>query len=153
MSDSLDCSTADLPVHHQLPELTQTRVHLVGDANHLILCCPLLLLPLIFPSIRVFPNESILRISGQSIGVSASASVLPKNIQDWFILGLTGLTCLQSMGISRVFSNTTVQKHQFFNSAVLNFLYSPTLTSLHDSWKYHSFDKTEFCWQSNISAF
>ena len=69
---------------------------------------------------------------GQSIGVSASASVLPMNIQDWFPLGWPDWTSLQSKGLSRVFSNTTVQKHQFF---ALRFLYSPTLMSIHDYWK------------------
>ena len=73
---------------------------------------PLLLPPSIFPSIRVFSNESV--SGGQSIGVSASASVLPMNIQDWFPLGWTGWISLLSKGLSRVFSNTTVQKHQFF---------------------------------------
>ena len=86
-------------------------IELVTPYNHLILCCPLLLLPSIFPSIRVFSNGSVLLIDGQSIGVSASASFLPMNIQDWFSLGWTGLISLQSKGLSRVFSNTTVQKH------------------------------------------
>ena len=81
--------------------------------NHLILCHPLLLLPSI---IRVFSNESALRIGGESSGVSASASVLPVNIQDWFSLGWTGRISLQSKGLSRVFSNTIVQKHQFFGA-------------------------------------
>ena len=84
--------------------------------NHLILCCPLLLLPSIFPSIRVFSNESVLRIRWPSIGVSASASVLPMNIQYWFPLGWLGWILLQSKGLSRVLSNTTVQKHQFFSA-------------------------------------
>ena len=84
--------------------------------NHVILCRSLLLLPSVFPSIRVFSNESVLHIRGQSIGASASASVLPVNIQDWFPLGLTGWISLKSKGLSRVFSNTTVQKHQFFGA-------------------------------------
>ena len=90
----------------------------VTPPNHLILCCPLLLLPSIFPSIRVFSNESneFFTSGGQSIGVSTSASVLPMNIQDWFPLGWTGWISLQSKGLSRVFSNTTVQKHQFFGA-------------------------------------
>ena len=83
-------------------------------SNHLILCHPLLLLPSIFPSIRVISNESVFHISGQSIG--ASASVLPMDIQGWFPLGLTGLISLQSKGLSRIFSSTTVQKHQFFSA-------------------------------------
>ena len=77
---------------------------------------PLLLPPSIFPSLRVFSNESVFRIRRPSIGVSASASVLPMNIQDWFPLGWTGWNSLQSKGLSRVFSNTTVQKHQFFST-------------------------------------
>ena len=72
----------------------------VMPSNHLILCRPLLLLPSIFLSIRAFSNESVLHISGQSIGVSASASVLPMNVQDWFPLGMTGLIFLQSKGLS-----------------------------------------------------
>ena len=87
-------------------------------SNHLILCRPLLLPPSIFPSIRVFSNESVFFFmsGGQSTGVSVSASVLPKNIQDSFPLGLTGLISLKLKGLSRVFSNTTVQKHQFFSA-------------------------------------
>ena len=82
--------------------------------NHLILCCSLLL-PSIFPSTRVFSNESALGIGGQSIGASASASDLPVKFQGWFPLGLTGLISLQSKGLSRVFSSIKVQKHQFFS--------------------------------------
>ena len=88
----------------------------VMPSNHLILCRPLLLLPLIFPSIRVFSNESALLIRCQSIVASASASVLPLNSQGWFPLGWTGLISLLSKGLSRVFSNITVQKHQFFGA-------------------------------------
>ena len=88
----------------------------VMPSNHLILCHPLLLLLSIFPSIRVFSNQSVLSSVGQSIGVSASASVLPMNIQDWFPLGLTDLISLQSKGLSRFFSNTIVHKHQFFGA-------------------------------------
>ena len=87
----------------------------VMPSNHLILCHILLLLPAIFPSIRVFSNESVLRIGDQSIGASASASVLSTNIQDWFPLGWIGWLSLLSKELSRVFSNTTVQKHQFFS--------------------------------------
>ena len=88
-----------------------------------------------------FPASGSVRMSqffawgGQSIGVSASTSVLPMYIQDWFPLGWTGWISLKSKGFSRVFSNSTVQKHQFF--LVLSFLYSPTLTSIHDYWKKH----------------
>ena len=88
-------------------------IELVMPSIHLILCYPLLLSPSIFPSIRVLSNESVLC---QSIGASASASVLPMNIQDWFPLGWTGWISLQSKELSRIFSNTTVQKHQFFSA-------------------------------------
>ena len=108
----------------------------VMHSNHLILWRPLLLLPSIFPSIRVFSNESVLRIRWSNIGVSTSASVLPMNIQDWFPLWLTSLISLQFKGLSRVFSNTTFKS---LSSSVLSFLYSPTLTSIHDYWKNHSF--------------
>ena len=85
----------------------------VMPSSHLLLCHPLLLLPPILPSNRVFSNESTFPIKWPSIGVSASSSVLPMNTQDWFPLGWTGWISLQSKGFSRVFSNTTVQKHQF----------------------------------------
>ena len=88
----------------------------VMPPNHLILCRPLLLLPSIFPSIRVFPRSQFFTSGGQSISVSASGSVPPENIQDWLPLGLTGWISLQSKELSRVFSNTTVQKHQFVSA-------------------------------------
>ena len=87
-----------------------TSIESVIRSSHLIHCCPLLLLPPTPPSIRVFSNESSFAWGGQSIGVSALASVLPKNTQDWSPLGWTGWISLQSKGLSRVFSNTTVQK-------------------------------------------
>ena len=102
-------------------------IELVMPFNHLILCHPFLLLPLIFTNSRVFSNESVLHIRCQSRGVSASASVFQMNIQDCFPLGWIGLISLQSKGLSRVFSNTTVQKHQFFSAQLL---YCPTVTSI-----------------------
>ena len=83
----------------------------VMPSNHLILCNPLLLLPSIFPSVRVFPISQFFASGGWNVRVSASASVLPVNIQDWSPLEWTGWISLQSRGLSRVFSNTTVQKH------------------------------------------
>ena len=108
-----------LPVLHHLPELAQELMSIesVMPSNHLILCHALLLLPSIFPSIRVFSNESDFCIRWpKSIWVSASSSVLPMNIQDWFPLGWAGWISLQSKGLSRVFSSTTVGKHQFFGT-------------------------------------
>ena len=96
-----------------LPKLMS--IESVIQSNHLILYCPLLLLPSIFPSIRGFFSESVLHIRWPKDWRSALASVLPMNIQNWFPLRLIGLISLQSKGLSRVFSNTTVEKHQFFN--------------------------------------
>ena len=90
-----------------------------------------------FPASGAFPVSQFFASGGQGIGVSTSTSVLPTNIQDWFPLGLTGWISLLSKGPSRVFSNTTVQKHQFFCTQLL---YSPALTSIHDYWKSHNFD-------------
>ena len=90
-----------------------------------------------FPASGSFPMSQFFTSGGQSIRVSAPESVLPINIQDWFPLGWMGWISLQSKGLSRVFSNITVQS---FNSQVLSFLYSPTLTSIYDYWKSNSFD-------------
>ena len=86
--------------------------------------------PQSFPASGSFPMSQYFASGGQSIGTSALASVLPMNIQDSFPLGLTDLISLQSKGLSRVFSNSTIQNH---NSSTLSFLYTPTLTSIHDS--------------------
>ena len=89
-------------------------IEMVMLSNHLILCHPLLLLPSVFPSIRVFSNELALRIRWPKYWASASATVLPTNIQGWFPLGLTGLISLQFKRPSRFFSRTKIQKHKFF---------------------------------------
>ena len=146
---------ASLSIINSQSLLKLMSIESVMPSNQLILCCPLLLLPSIFPSIRVFSNESFLASGGnplqcsclenprdggawwavvsgvaqswtrlkllssssrQSIGASASTSVLQMNLQDWFPLGLTGWISLQSKGLSRVFSNSTLQKHQFFSA-------------------------------------
>ena len=88
----------------------------VMPSNHLILCLPLLLLPSIFPASGSFPMSQLFAWGGQSTGVSSSTSVLPMNTQDWSPLGWTGWISLQSKGLSRVFFNTTVQKHWFFGA-------------------------------------
>ena len=114
----LDCSTPSLPVLHHFPEFTQTHVHSVGDApqpSH----------PLSSPSPPAFnlsQHQGLFQWVSSShevakvLEVSAPPSVLPMNIQDWFPLELTNLISLQSKGLSRVFSNTTVRKHQFFSA-------------------------------------
>ena len=116
LCDLMSSSMPGLLVQHQIPEPTQTHVYWDGDAiSHLILCCPLLL-PSIFPSIKVFQMSQFFASGGQSIGVSASTSDHPMNIQDWSPLGWTGWISLQSNGLSRVFSSTTIQKHQFIGT-------------------------------------
>ena len=93
--------------------------------------------PQSFPASGSFQMSQLFASGGQSTGVSDSTSVLPMNTQDWPPLGRTGWISLQSKGLSRVFSNTTVQKHQLYR---LRFLYSPTLTSTHEYRKNQSFD-------------
>ena len=130
-------STLGLPVHHQLPEVTQTHAQRVSDTiqpSHL--CHPFLLLPQIPPSIRVFPMSQLFAWGGQSTGVSALASVLPKNTQDWSPLEWTGWISLQTKGLSSLLQHHR-SKHQFFGAS---FLHSPTLTSIHDHWKNHRLD-------------
>ena len=109
--DPMDCSMPGLPDHHQLPEITQTHVHWVGDAiqppHPLSSLSPPAFLQS-FPALGFFQMSQLFMSGGQSIAVSASASVLPMNIQDWFPLGWTGWISLQSKGLSRVFSNITV---------------------------------------------
>ena len=118
LCDPTDCSMPGSPVHHQLLELAQTHVHQDSDAiqpSHLSVVLFSSCLQS-FPASGSFPVSQHFTWGGQSTGASAPASVLPMNIQDWFPLGLTGWTSLQSKGLSRVFSNTTVQKHQFFSA-------------------------------------
>ena len=106
--------------------------------------------PQSFPESGSFPMSQLFISGGKSIGTSASASVLPMNIQSWFSLGLTGLIYVLYKGLSRVFSNTTVQNHQFFGAQLS---LCPPLTSIRDYWKNHSFDYRDPCWQSDVSAF
>ena len=117
LCDPMNCSTPGLPVHHQLPESTQTHVHWVSDAiqpSHPL--SPLLLLPSIVPSIRVFPSELALRIRWPKYW-SFSFNLSPSNEhEDWSPSEWTGWISLQSKGLSSVFSNTAVQKHQFFGA-------------------------------------
>ena len=119
MSDSATPRTAahqaSLSITNSQSLLKLMSIKSVIPSNHLILCRSLLL-PSIFPSIRVFSNESLLCIRCWSIGVSASASVLPMNTQDWSPLGWIAWNSLQSKRLSRIFSSTTIVKHQFFGT-------------------------------------
>ena len=139
----MDCSMPSLPVHHQLPESTQTHVHRVGDAiSHLTLCRPLLLLPPIPPSNRVFFNESTLHMRWPKFW-SFRFSISPSNEhpgliscrRDW-------LDLLAVHGTLNSLLQNHSSKPQFksINSSALSFLQSPTLTSIHDHWKNHSLD-------------
>ena len=107
---------ASLSITNSRSPLKPMSIESMMPSSHLILCRPLLLLPSIFPASGSFPISQLFTSGGQSIGVSASASILPMNTQDWPPLGWTGWISLQIKGLSRVFSNTTVQKHQFFGS-------------------------------------
>ena len=100
-----------------------------------------------FPASGSLPVSWLFALGGQIIG--ASKSVLSLIIQGWFPLRLTGLVSLLSKGLSRVFSSTTVWKHQFLGTQLL---YGLVLTSIYDYWKDHSLDYTDLCWQSNVSA-
>ena len=134
----MNLSTPGLPVHHQLPEFTQTHVHRVSDAiqpSH----------PLSSP----FPpapnpsqHQSLFQWGSQSTWVSAVASFLPKNTQSW-------------SPCSPRDSQESYPTPQFksINSLALSFLHSPTLASIHDYWKNHSLDYLDLCWQSNVSLF
>ena len=111
-----DCSMSGFPVLHYLPEFVQTHIHWVADAIQSSQPHSPLLLLSIFPASGSFPMSQLFTSGGQSIGSSASASVLPLNNQGWFPLGWTGWISLLSKGLSRVFSSTTVWKHQFFGT-------------------------------------
>ena len=126
-------------------------MELVMPSNHLILCRPLLLLPTVVPGIRVLSNESALHIRWPKYW-NFSFSISPfREYSGFFSLGLTCLISLQSNGLSRVFSNTTVAEG--INSSALSLFHCPALTLVHDYWKNHSFDYTDLCRQSNVSVF
>ena len=149
LCDPMNHSMPGVSIHHQLPEFIQTHVHRVSDAiqpSH-----PLLSLspPAPNPSQhQSFPVSQLFTWGSQSTGVSASASYLPKNTQDWSPLEWTGWISLQSKGLSRVFSNTTVQKHQFFGIQ----LSSQSNSHIHTG-KTIALTRLDLCWQSNVSAF
>ena len=158
LCNSMDCSTPSLLLLHYLLKFAQTHVQhsrapcpspiagVYPNPSPSSQWChptisssviPFSSCPQSFPASGSFPMSQLFTSGGQSVGVSASVSVLPMNTQDWSPLGWTGWISLQSKGLSRVFSNITVQN---INSLVLSFLYSPTLMSIHDHWKNHSFD-------------
>ena len=138
LCDPMNCSMPGLPVHHQLPEFTQTHVHQVGDAiqpSHPVV--PFSSCPQSLPASESFPMSQLFAWGGQSTGVSHLASVLPKYTQDWNPLEWTGWIFLQPRD-SQEFSPTSQFKS--VNTSVLCFLHSSTLTSIHDHRKNHSLD-------------
>ena len=139
LCDPMDYNTPGLPVitkSRSLPKFMS--IEPVMPSNHLILCCPLLSQLQSFPGSGSFQMSQLFTSGGQSTGVSASASVLPVNIQDWFPLGWTGWIFLESKTLSRVSSPTP--QFNSINSLALSFLYSPTLTFINDYWKNHNLD-------------
>ena len=135
--DPTDCRRSGFPVLHYLPEFAQTHVHWVNDpippSHPLSPHSPTLNL---FTALGSFPKSQAFASGGQRIGASHSASVLPTlNIQGWFPLGLTGLISVLTKWLLRVFSSTTIWKHQFFGAQP----YGSSLISVHDYWKIHSF--------------
>ena len=127
----------------------------VMPSNHLILCsfsvAPFSSCPQSFSASGSFPMGQQFTSGDQTIGASASASVLPMDIQGWFSFSIASLISLLSKGLSRVFSCTIVQKDQFFSTQPS--LWSNSHTSVHDYWKNHSFDYTKLCWQSDVFLF
>ena len=134
--DFMDCSTPGFSVLHYLLKLAETHVHWVWWCHPIISSSvtPFSVCPQRFPASGSFSMSWLFTSGGQSIGVSASTSVLPMNIEDCFLLGCTGWISWETKGLSRVFSNTSI------NSLALSFLYSPTLTRIHDYCKNHSLD-------------
>ena len=135
--DPMDCSTPGFSVLHDLQSLLKFMfIKSVMVSNHLIFCWPLLLLSLIFPSMRVFSNELAVCIRWPSIGASASASVLPVSFQGWLPLGLTTwspCSCRNSQ------ESSSALQFQNIIFSELSLLYSPALTSVHDYWKTTAF--------------
>ena len=142
---------ASLSIINSWSLLKLMSIESVMPSSRLILCHPLLLLPSIFPSIRVFSNESVLHIRWPK-NWSFIFSISPSNEYSGLIsFRMDWLDLLSVQGTLKESSATPQFKS--INSSALSFLYSPTLTSVHDYWKNHSFDYTDFCWQSDASAF
>ena len=143
LCDPMDCSTPGFPVHHQLPDLTQTHVHRVGDAIQpsqplsLPLSHPLLPPPSIFPNIRVFSNELILRSRWPKYW-GFSFSISPSNESSRLIS--IRMDLLDLLAVQGTLKSSPTPQLKCINSLMLSFIYSPTLISIPDYWKNHSFD-------------
>ena len=147
----MDCSTSDFPVLHHLRSLIKLMpTQLVIPSNHLMLCRPLLLLPSIFPSIKVFSNESVLCIRWPkywSFSISPSkeysALISPLGKIDWF----------DRLAVHRTWESSPAPQFESNSCSALSLLYAPALVPAHDYWKNHSFDYRDLCWQNIVSAF
>ena len=155
MSNSLwfpwtEAGQASLSITNSWTLLKLMSIESVMPSNHLILCQPRLLLPSIFPSIRVFSSESVICIRWPNYQ-SFSFSISPaKEYSGLVSFRMDWLDLLAVQGMFKSLLQTTVQKHQFLGAQLL---YSPNLTSIHDYWKKHSFDQMDLCWRSDVSAF
>ena len=146
-------SMPGLPVHHQLPDSPKPLfIESVMPSNHLILCCPLLLLPSIFPSIRVFSNESDLHIRWPK-DCSFSFNISPSNEHSGLISFKMDWLDRSPCSPRDSQESSPIPQFKSINSLATSFLHRSTLTSIHDHWENHSFDKMDLCWQSNVSAF
>ena len=149
LRDSMDCSTpASLSITNSWSPPKPMSIESVMPSSHLILCRPLLLPPSIFPSIRVFSKESVLHIRWPkywsfsfSISPSSEYSGLISFRIDWFNL----------LSVQGIFKSSPTPQFKSINSSVFSFLYSPTLTSIHDYCKNHSFDYTDLCWHTQVT--
>ena len=141
---------ASLSITNSQSLLKLMSIKLVMPSNHLILWCPLLLLPSIFPNNRVFSSESVLYIRWPKHR-SFSFSFSPSNENSGMIS--CRIDWLDLLAVQGTLKSLLQHHSSKFNSSVLSFLYSRTLTSLHDNWKNHSFDQMDLCWQSHVSAF
>ena len=144
-------SQASLSITNSWTLLKLMSVEVVMQTNNVILCCPLLNLPSIFPSIRVFSNESALHIRWPKYWSFTFIISTSSKYAGLISFRMVWLDLLAVHGTLKSFLQHHSSKST--NSSVLSFLYSPTLTSLHDYWRNHSFDLMGLCWQSNVSAF
>ena len=151
LCDPKDCNMPDFPVLHHLPELAQTRS--LSRWCHPIISSSVVPFSSCLqscPASGSFLKSQLFATGGQSIEASASTSVLPIDIKDWFPLGLTCLISLQSKKLARVFPTSEFKS---INSSALSLPYGLTLTSIHDHWKNPTFDSMDLCWQSNVPDF
>ena len=131
-------------------QLKLMSIESVMPSNHPILCCSLLFLPSILPSIRVFSSESVLQIRWPKYW-SFSFSIIPSGKYSGLIS--FRMDWLDLLAVQDSQESSPIPQFKNIDSSVLSFLYGPILTSIHDQWKNHSFDQMELCWQSNVSAF